>query len=505
MKRVLPDKGWLPYALYRADQVREFDRCAIEDNGIPGAVLMERAGAAAYRMLRDRWPEAKDITVLCGVGNNGGDGYVVARLARQEGLVVRVLQLGDREKIRGDALTMLQRYCEPDGELLRFQGLPRKTDVIVDAVLGTGLEREVRGDWAAALELVNQHPAAVLAIDVPSGLHSDTGRILGTAIRAQATISFIGLKQGLFTGQGPDCSGEIGFHGLEVPAAIYSREILAARRLDWRKQSLLLEPRRRSAHKGNFGHVLVLGGAPGYTGAARMTGEAALRCGAGLVSLATHPEHAALMNLTRPELMCHGVMEATALDPLLERATAVAVGPGLGRSGWAKELFAKVLDTKLPLVVDADALNLLAGERLRRDNWVLTPHPGEAGRLLEVNAAEIEADRFTAAHRLWEIYGGTIVLKGAGTLICGVSHKPLAVCSDGNPGMASGGMGDLLSGLIAAFIAQKFEPEEAACMGVCLHAAAGDAAAADGGERGLLASDLLPRFRSLLNPGNIEC
>jgi NAD(P)H-hydrate epimerase len=486
--------------MYRAEQVREFDRCAIEEHGIPGAVLMERAGTAAYRMLRKRWPQARDITVLCGVGNNGGDGYVVALLARQEGLVTRVLQLGDPEKLHGDALTMLQRYRQAGGELLPFQGLPRKTHVIVDAVLGTGLEREVTGDWAAALEAVNRHRAAVLAIDIPSGLHSDTGRILGTAVRAQATISFIGLKQGMFTGQGPDCCGEVEFSGLEVPATIYSREILASRRLDWRKQSDLLEPRPRSAHKGNFGHVLVLGGASGYTGAARMAAEAALRCGAGLVSLATHPEHAALMNLTRPELMCHGVAEACALDPLLERATAVAVGPGLGRSDWARELLSKVLASNLPLVVDADALNLLAGQGTRRDNWVLTPHPGEAGRLLGVTTADIEADRFTAAHNLWVAYGGTIVLKGAGTLICNGSRTPPAVCSDGNPGMASGGMGDLLTGLIAAFIAQKFEPEEAACMGVCLHAAAGDAAATDSGERGLLASDLLPWFRPLLNP-----
>lgn len=237
MTRVLPDKGGLPYALYLAEQVRDFDRCAIMDHGIPGDVLMERAGTAAYRMLRARWPEAVDITVLCGVGNNGGDGYVVARLAREEGLTVRVLQLGDADKIRGDAQSMLQRFREAGGDLLAFRVLPRKTDVIVDAALGTGLEREVTGDWAAALEAVNQHRAPVLAIDVPSGLHSDTGRILGTAVRAQATISFIGLKQGLFTGRGPDCCGEVVFNGLAVPATIYARAILAARRIDWHKQS----------------------------------------------------------------------------------------------------------------------------------------------------------------------------------------------------------------------------------------------------------------------------
>ena len=505
MYRPLPDKGRLPYALYRAEQVRELDRCAIEDHGIPGEVLMERAGSAAYRLLRERWPEAGDITVLCGVGNNGGDGYVVARLALADGMAVRVLLLGDPQKIRGDALTMLQRYRGAGGEPLPFQGLPRRTDVIVDAVLGTGLEREVSGAWAAALDAVNRHPAPVLAIDIPSGLHSDSGRILGTAVQADATISFIGLKQGLFTGQGPDCRGEVRFAALEVPAVIYSREILAARRIDWPQQAAFLQPRRRSAHKGDFGHVLVLGGAPGYAGAALMAAEAALRCGAGLVSLATHPRHAALMSPARPELMCRGVDAAADLQPLLERATVVAVGPGLGRSDWARTLLERVLESDLPLVVDADALNLLAGTGRKRDSWVLTPHPGEAGRLLGVATAEIQRDRFAAVHRLGQVYGGTAVLKGAGTLVQGGSGKPPAVCSDGNPGMASGGMGDLLSGLIAGCIAQGLAPEEAACMAVSLHGAAGDAAAGAGGERGMLASDLLPWFRTLLNPEVAAC
>lgn len=505
MHRPLPDRGRLPHALYRAEQVRGFDRCAIEDHGIPGEVLMERAGAAALRLLRERWPEAADITLLCGVGNNGGDGYVVARLALAAGMAVRVLQLGDPRKVRGDALTMLRRCRGAGVEPLPFQGLPRRTDVIVDAVLGTGLEREVSGAWAEALAAVNRHPAPVLAIDIPSGLHSDTGRVLGAAVEADATISFIGLKQGLFTGRGADCRGEVRFDALGVPAAIYSREPVSARRIDWRQQTTLLQPRRRSAHKGDFGHVLVLGGAPGYAGAALMAAEAALRCGAGLVSLATHPRHADLMSPVRPELMCRGVDSAADLQPLLERATVVAVGPGLGRSDWARALLERVLECGPPLVVDADALNLLAGTGRRRDNWVLTPHPGEAGRLLGVATAEIQRDRFAAVRRLLRAYGGTLVLKGAGTLVQGFSGRPPAVCSDGNPGMAGGGMGDLLSGLVAGCIAHGLEPEDAACMAVCLHGAAGDAAAAAGGERGLLATDLLPWFRTLLNPEMTPC
>lgn len=504
MARATPVSDRLPYALYRAEQVRELDRIAIEQYRIPGAELMQRAGAAAFRLLGEIWPEADSVSVVCGVGNNGGDGYVVARLAAQAGFNVNLYQLGNPDKLRGDALAMARAFADAGGEVQAFRDLPARTGVIVDAVFGTGLEREVTGPWAVALESINQHPAPVLAVDIPSGLHSDTGQILGVAVRADASISFIGLKQGMFTGAGPDCCGRVYFDALDVPARVYAAEILSARRLDWAKQSRLLEPRRRSAHKGDFGHVLVVGGASGFCGAARLAGEAAARTGAGLVSLATRPEHAALLCATRPELMCHGVGGADQLEPLLKRATVVAIGPGLGRSDWARALLARVLRAPQPLVVDADALNLLAEGPERRANWVLTPHPGEAARLLKESTAWVQADRFRAVRRLQERYDGVCLLKGAGTLIQGPGPRPVGVCSDGNPGMASGGMGDLLTGIIAALIAQGVDIQGAADMGVCLHGAAGDRAGR-AGERGLLATDLLPHFRSLLNPGPLPC
>ncbi len=499
MTGLMPSTERLPYALYRAEQVRELDRIAIEEQGIAGALLMERAGAAAYRLLRERWPRARHLTILCGVGNNAGDGYVVARLARDEGLAVRVLQLGDAGRLRGDALTMANGFRAAGGELEPFTELPRPTDLIVDALLGTGLERAVEGHWATAVDAINRHPAPVLAVDIPTGLHSDTGRVLGVAVRATATISFIGLKQGMFTGGGPDRCGEIRFDALQVPALVYSREVISARRLDWDKQSGLLGPRRRDAHKGDFGHVLVVGGAPGYSGAAHLAGAGALRAGAGLVSIATHPEQAPYLNATRPELMVRGVAGAGDLDALLARASVVAVGPGLGQGTWGRELLARVLNTDLPLVVDADGLNLLAASPLRRDNWVLTPHPGEAARLLQSRTARIGEDRFAAVRGLQGRYGGVVLLKGAGSLISGPSSRPPAVCSGGNPGMAGGGMGDLLTGIIAALLAQGLALEDAAETGACLHAAAGDAAANRGGERGLLAGDLLDRIRPVLN------
>ena len=372
--------------------------------------------------------------------------------------------------------------------------------MIVDALLGTGLDRGVEGRWAEVIRAVNRHRAPVISVDIPSGLSADSGAVLGEAVEAEVTVSFIALKQGLFTGEGPACCGQVLFDALGVPPKVYAREILSARRLDWLRQARHFTPRRRTAHKGHFGHVLVIGGNLGMSGAARLAAEAAARCGAGLVSLATRPEHASAVAAARPEIMAHGVLDAAGLDPLLERAKVIALGPGLGRDAWSYPLWQRALDSGLPLVLDADALNLLSLEPIRRDDWVLTPHPGEAARLLGTNTSAIQCDRFAAAEDLQRRFGGTLVLKGAGTLIRSGAARPVGVCSLGNPGMASGGMGDVLSGLIAGLIAQGLALEDAAEAGVCLHAAAADRAAVQG-ERGLLASDLLGGLRSLLNPG----
>lgn len=500
-ERTLPQSDKLPYALYRSAQVRELDRIAIEECGIPARELMERAGRAAYSRLRQSWPSAGRILIVCGPGNNAGDGFVVARLARRDGFSVRVVQLGQVGRMPPTALAAGTAYLDGGGELLHFDGsLPRDVDVIVDALLGIGLEREVTGDWAQCITAMNQHFAPILALDIPSGLHADSGVIMGTAVQAAQTVSFIALKQGMFTGDGPDCCGEIHFASLEVPARIYAREILAARRLDWPKFERFLGRRRRSAHKGQFGHCLLIGGDLGYQGAIRLAGEAALRTGAGLVTLATRDAHAGLIAAARPELMCVGVDDPARLDPLLARASVVAIGPGLGLTRWAQALLRKAFDAGRPIVADADALNLLAARPEQRSDWVLTPHPGEAARMLRCDIAAIQRNRFAAARRLQERFGGVCVLKGAGSIVQGAPDRPVGVCSDGNPGMATGGVGDLLTGVIAALIAQGLDPGDAAEAGVALHAASGDRAAAIGGERGLIASDLLPWLRRLTNP-----
>ncbi len=490
----------LPEALYRPHQVRTLDRLAMEACGLPGERLMERAGRAVFEAARRRWPDARHWVVVAGPGNNGGDGLVVARLAHRAGFGVRVHLLGDPARLRGAALhhhrlmreAGLREEVGPPPPGLRAQ-------LAVDALFGTGLDRAPEGEAARAIAWLNGCGAPVVAVDVPSGLDADQGRALGEAVRAALTVSFVGLKRGLLTGEAPDHVGELRFDGLGVPEQAYREVPPAARRLTAAAVARWLPRRPRSAHKGRFGHVLVVGGAPGMVGAACLAGEAAARAGAGLVSLAVHPAQAAGLAARRPELMVHPVEGPAALGPLLERATVVAAGPGLGRDPWARSLLDRVLESELPLVLDADALNLLAGQPVRRGGWVLTPHPGEAARLLGLEGpAAVQAARFQAAEALAERYGGVAVLKGAGTLVQG--PEGTWVCDAGNPGMASGGMGDLLTGLIAGLQAQGLEAWQAAAAGVWAHARAGDLAAEEGGERGLLASDLLPRLRPLLNP-----
>lgn len=497
--RILPRQDALPRALYTAEQVREFDRLAIERHGISGDTLMRRAGRAALEALRRRWPEARRILVLAGTGNNGGDGFVVACQAREQGLAATVIQLGDRAQLSPDAALQARRWVEAGGDWLDFERSLPEADVIVDALLGIGLSRDVGGRYAEAITAINRHPAPCLSVDVPSGLNADSGIMMGVAVRSAMTVSFIGLKQGLFTADGPDCAGEVVFAGLEVPAAVYASTVLSARRIDWSKQAGLIPRRRRNSHKGHYGHVLVVGGNHGLGGAGILAASAALRTGAGLVSLATRPIHVVAALARQPEIMVHGIERPEELDPLLRQASVVVIGPGLGRDNWAQRLFEAVSAAEMPCVVDADALHLFAASPRRSERWILTPHPGEAAAMLGVCSAEISAQRFEAVKALQHRYGGIALLKGIGSLVESGAAAPVALCSDGNPGMASGGMGDALSGIIAALLAQGLDARDAAECGICLHAAAGDFAARDG-QRGLVATDLIEAVRCLVNP-----
>jgi NAD(P)H-hydrate epimerase len=461
---------------------------------------MARAAEVAFRYLLGAWPEPEVLQVVCGTGNNGGDGFLIADLAHKRGIETIVIQLGDPGKIRGDALLARQQALANGVRMEPFSDAVVIPDgVIVDAMLGTGLGGDVRGDYVAAVDRINASGVPVLAVDIPSGLCSDTGRVLGAAVQADLTVTFIGLKRGLFTLQAPDYTGAVQFSDLAVPPDVYEAVPADCCRLELELLLERLPPRPATAHKGLYGTVLVVGGDYGMAGAASLAAEAALRCGAGLVRVATRPEHVAALVARTPEVMPQGVSSDDDFTPLLEAADVLVLGPGLGQSPWSRQLLRRALSSEKLAVLDADALNLLAGETLGEcglpGDRVLTPHPGEAARMLGCSTADVQADRFAAVRDLQRQYGGVVLLKGNGTLI--TAGEKILLSDYGNPGMASGGMGDVLSGVIGALLAQHLAPLEAAALGVCLHGAAADIAA-EQGERGLVATDLMPGLRSLL-------
>lgn len=484
----------LPVALYTAAQVRELDARLIAA-GTLGFELMQRAAHAAWRALRRRWPDAGAVTVLAGRGNNAGDGYLVAALAQRAGWQVRVLAVGDVQALQGDAAQALAeaRGCgvsvEPWHAAVALQG------VLVDALLGTGISGAVREPYAGAIAAINASGLPVLAIDLPSGLCADTGQVLGQAVRADLSVTFIGLKLGLFTAEGPDRVGTLVFDDLQADPGIVAQVASEAVRLDHGSLARIA-PRAPTAHKGSFGQVLVIGGDLGTGGAALLSAEAALRGGAGMVSLATRPEHVTASLVRRPEIMCSGVESTYSLTTLVERADVLVVGPGLGQAPWGRSLLSLAAQCGLPQVWDADALNLLAAGGVQLPTGcVITPHPGEAARLLQCTVAEVQGDRPAAARELARRYACVALLKGAGTLIAAPDGR-LALCDRGHPAMASAGLGDVLAGLIGALLAQDLTPFEAACLGAWLHAAAGARLGEQG--RGLAAADLIPVIRQLL-------
>lgn len=484
----------LPNRLYSAAQVRELDARLIAA-GTPGFELMQRAAHAAWRALRRRWPNADELTVLAGRGNNAGDGYLIAALAQRAGRQVQVLAVGDPQQLQGDAAEAFNEAQAAGVRITPWSSGAELRGVLVDALLGTGITGEVREPYASAIRAMNESALPILAVDLPSGLCADTGRLLGEVVRADLTVTFIGLKLGLFTGEGPDRTGALVFDDLQADAQVMEPSACAAVRLS--EASLpMLAPRSPTAHKGSFGQVLVIGGDLGTGGAALLTAEAALRCGAGMVTLATRPEHVTASLVRRPEIMCSGVESTYALTALTQRADVLVIGPGLGQAPWGRSLLSLAPQCQVPQVWDADALNLLAAGAvdLPRD-CLLTPHPGEAARLLGVSVAEIQADRPAAARALAERFECAVLLKGAGTLIADRDGR-LALCDRGHPAMASAGLGDVLAGVAGALLAQGLAPFEAACLSVWLHASAGEHQGALG--RGLAAADLIPAVRQLL-------
>lgn len=487
----------LPAEVYSVASVRAMDRHAIERAGIPGHALMERAGGAALDAVSRHWPGARTLAVLCGAGNNAGDGYVLARLARAAGLGIRVAALTEPSRLRGDAARAHADFADAGGAANAFgDAVLDGADLIADALLGIGLDRPVAGAYRACIERVNRSGLPVLALDIPSGLDADSGWPQAAAIRATRTQGFVALKGGYYLGAAADYVGELELAGLGVPVAIREAEVPVLRRIEAALAAAALPARQRTAHKGDHGRVLVIGGFD-MAGAARLAGEAALRTGAGLVTIATGAEALVPIVEARPELVVRAIKGAGDLAAHAAAADALAIGPGLGTDARARDAFEAAVTIERPLVVDADALTLLAARPRRRGDWILTPHPGEAGRLLGTDAAAVQRDRLGAVSAIAKRYGGSCVLKGARTLVQVGESLPF-VCDRGNPGMATAGSGDVLTGVIAALLAGGAPPALAAPAGVWLHAAAGDRAAR-AGERGIIAGDLIAELQAVVN------
>jgi len=497
--------------LFTAQQVKEFDRLAIE-SGTAGYDLMVQAGEAAFTVLLNQWPSVRHLLVLCGKGNNGGDGYVMAKLAHQHQLDVTLVAVGDVDGLKGEAKSAAQDAfaeglisIEPDA--VSWGDMPLNT-VVVDALLGTGLDSEVREPFLSLIEQVNTSGLPVLSVDVPSGLHASTGQILGSATEADVTVTMIAQKQGLFTGQGPEVTGEVHLAPLAVPKSIRMGQLPQSRLVKWKTLSDLFPSRALSSHKGHFGHVVIVGGDSGFGGAVILAALGALKSGAGKVSVITRAQHVSALLSRCPEAMAMGVEDGQQALGFMAQADVLVVGPGLGQSAWGQQLLQQALRLDCPLVLDADALNLLAHGNMAtsfEDRCVvMTPHPGEASRLIHRPVAHIQADRFEAAKLIAKQWQCTVVLKGLGSIIHSeVEQQSLtSVCGEGNPGMASGGMGDVLSGICGSLLAQKRQQlpnllHDVVTSAVCLHSAAADLAAKQG-EYGLLASDVADAVRFLM-------
>ena len=490
--------------LYTAQGCRDLDRIAIE-SGQPGIELMRRAGRALHDQLLDGWPALARLSICCGRGNNAGDGYVVAMLARRHGIDVQLVQVGDPADLTGDAATARDDALATGVSVVRTDDgeVALNGEVIVDALLGTGIQGAPRPAYATLIERMNAAGKPVVAVDVPSGVSADTGAAAGAAVRAGTTVTFIGRKIGLHTGAGAALAGRVVHADLGVGADVH-RQVAG---VDWLSFAALLESmplpeRDADAYKQALGHAVVVGGDESMGGAVAMAAEAVLRCGAGMVTVITRGSHRSAILARRPEVMVLDAEDAELVDDVLGKAAALIVGPGLGRRAWGERLFELALGVAKPTLIDADGLHWLAE---RADGvapavpagTIITPHAAEAAALLAEPVAEVQADRLSSATRLAGLAGGVAVLKGAGSVIADAGGV-LGICAHGNPGMASAGMGDVLSGVIGALLAQGCGPAQAAALGTCLHSLAGDRAAAVTGEMSLLATDLIPQMVSLL-------
>jgi ADP-dependent NAD(P)H-hydrate dehydratase / NAD(P)H-hydrate epimerase len=499
----------LAYKLVSAEQVRQHELAAAVSVNCSSFELMQRAGKAAMCCIQTYYPMAEKILVLVGGGNNAGDGYIVASLARQQGLNVILASVDPARTLGSDASKAQQLWQQHGGGVLNWQEVDfSEYDLLIDALLGTGLQGSIRAPMNIIIEQINQSVVPVLSIDLPSGIQANTGSPLPVAVEAERTITFVAIKPGLVTGIGKHFCGQLLLDDLAIGTPFFALADETAQLVNWTTLPKLAQ-RLNHANKGKFGRLVCLGGNKGMAGAISLSASAALRSGVGLVKVFCHEHSQAIVANSQREIMLNTDTGIAAIKAVLDWSSCIVLGPGLGTDVWAQSLFEHVLafisHTAKPIIIDADGLNLLASkQKLKQDiqlpYGVLTPHPGEAARLLDISVQEIELDRYAACQAIAKRYGAVCVLKGAGTIICQADDSALSyVCADGNPGMATAGMGDVLSGVLGAMLGQGLTIIEATMYGVCLHAAAGDRVASEYGQRGMIASDLFQPLRALSN------
>lgn len=493
--------NYLPHFshLYTREQAYALDAAAIK-SGISASELMNRAAEAAAELIIEQFGPDQLVTIYTGSGNNAGDGFMLAALLKEQGSPVKIISVVPPAQLKGLAVDT-HAYARAMGvEITAFEEMPT-SGILVDALLGIGGQGPLRAEIAAAVEQINAAELPVVALDVPTGIDATTGAVASVAIKATITLSFLGLKSGLVTGRAPALVGKLLVDSLDVNAEVLTNSAHFGCVVNLAALLDTLPLRAKDSHKGNFGRVLVIGGERGFGGAALLAAEAAARVGAGTVSIATRPEHVAAILARRPEIMATGVVSGQELEPWLERPTHLILGPGLGQTPWSEQMLQQAINTDKPLVIDADALNILAEGRVVKNpngqgRWLLTPHPAEAARLLGITTQEVQADRYTAARMIAERYHAAVILKGAGSIV--VVDEASSVVIEGNAGMATGGMGDVLSGILGGLWAQGLPLSVVVPLGASLHAAAADLAAEEWGQRSLLAADIIPYVCELL-------
>ena len=489
--------------IFSTQKISLIERSAILEKKGNDLSLMKKAARFSWNEIRKKYPNTKKWLILCGIGNNAGDGMALASIALKSNFDVKIYYFFPDKTFTGCAAEIhTELESSAPRNTLKIidhlnESILNDSDLIIDAIFGIGINRPIENSKIAKINLINNQDAAIVSLDIPSGVHPNSGQIMGAAIKASMTITFISHKLCFYIGEGKDLSGDIKCSHLDISQRHFSRLTEDMRIINKSYTQKKLLRRKSDAHKGDYGHVLIVGGGPGMHGAALLSGESSLRGGAGKVTIFMHESHRSLINKARPELMFIFSNEEINIQSILSKVDVVAIGPGLGLDDWARSVFKHVNKSNKPLVVDADALNILSEKNLKRDDWVLTPHPGEAATLMGKSSLEIQENRLLYLKKLKDSYGGTIVLKGNNTLI-GSKDMVTNICTQGNPGMASAGMGDVLTGLIAAMISQGMDHFEAASVGVEVHARAGDLAAR-GGERGLIAGDVINEIRGCVN------